>query len=164
MTHFARLCAALDALDPAELATLRTFVLECHGTLYICGNGGSYAVALHWACDLEKAGHRRVAVLGANGSLVTAYANDDGYHQTYARELARHAQPGDRLVCLSCSGTSPNIRAAMRMTESLGLRAALVTSDVCEAPAMLKVRSREYGVIEDVFAAIGHWLTGEMAS
>ena len=72
MRHLEELRAAITALDPDEIGALVNFVQECPGTLYVAGNGGSYATALHWACDLQKAAGRRCVALGANASLATA--------------------------------------------------------------------------------------------
>lgn len=138
---------------------------DCPGTLYVAGNGGSYAVALHWACDLQKAAKRRCVALGANASLLTAYANDDGYAKALAEELRLVWRAGDRLVLLSCSGTSANIEALRDTAYPRQIETALITSD-CYAghDAMMRIPSRDYGVIEDCFSAIGHWLAGEVCT
>lgn len=161
--YFTELATALDQIDLAELAPLRTFVAECEGTLYVAGNGGSYAIALHWACDLQKAAGRRVVALGANASLATAWANDEFFQDMFARELLQLHRPGDRLLCLSCSGTSPNVSQALDDAHAAGIPYALVTSRVYQGNgALLRVPATDYGVIEDVFSALGHWLTKEL--
>lgn len=163
--YFTQLATALDALDLAELAPLRRFVAECGGTLYIAGNGGSCAIALHWACDLQKAAGRRVVALGANASLLTAYGNDHGYDDVFAAELDRLARPGDQLICLSCSGISPNISRVIGAARRLGVPRMLLTgqnSASYPSTQVMRVASGDYAVIEDVFSAIGHWLTKEL--
>lgn len=163
MSYFARLATTLQAIDPRQLAALKQFVAECTGTLYVAGNGGSYAVALHWACDLQKAANRRCVALGANASLLTAYANDDGYAKAYAEELRRICRAGDRLVLLSCSGTSANIEALRDVAYPRQIETALITSDCYTGrDALVRIPSDDYGIIEDCFAALGHWLTGEV--
>lgn len=164
MSYLDRLITTLAALERSgQLAALRTFVMECSGTLYVAGNGGSYAVALHWACDLQKAAGRRCVALGANASLMTAYANDDGYDRVFADELRQIGRAHDRLVLLSCSGTSANIEALRDVAYPRQIVTALITSD-CYAgrDALVRIPSRDYGVVEDCFAALGHWLTGEV--
>lgn len=163
MTYFEQLARALSGLDAAQLEALVSFVRSCHGTLWLCGNGGSMATAQHWACDLSKAGGRRVQALGCNAAVLTAWANDNDYAPAFAAELSRLARPGDALIGLSCSGTSPNIHWALRGARARGLPTALITSDLCPyddtLPLIVRVPATHYGIIEDCHLAIGHWLT-----
>lgn len=160
MTYFARLSAVLAAIDPSPLLP---FVAACEGTLWLCGNGGSASIAQHWACDLSKAAGRRVQALGSNPAVLTAWANDSDYANALGAELSRLARPGDRLIALSCSGRSPNIYWVLKEATVRKLPIALVTGGP-EVDGMLTVcvPSDDYGIIEDCFAAIGHWLTQEL--
>lgn len=157
MTYFQRLSAVLAAIDPSPLLP---FVAACEGTLWLCGNGGSASIAQHWACDLSKAAGRRVQALGSNPAVLTAWANDAGYTEVFAEELRRVIWHGDRLIALSCSGISPNIQWALREAVARRLPVALVTAGP-EVDGVLTIRipSDDYGIIEDCFAAIGHYLT-----
>lgn len=175
MNHLTELIKTLHILDVHQLTPLVPLVRDCRmrgGTLWLAGNGGSYATALHWACDLHKVCAVRTQVLGANGASLTAWSNDDGYAEALSDELARSARLNDCLICLSCSGGSPNImqalRFARRMVSPGRFPSALLTSIHCtddtHADHTIRVPSRNYGVIEDCFGAIGHWLTKELAS
>jgi len=152
-----------QALSRLDIAPLLAFVEDCQGTLWLCGNGGSAACALHWACDLSKAAGRRVQALGSNPAVLTAYANDEHYSTALARELERLAREGDRLICLSCSGTSPNIVTVLRQAWLLKLPRAIVTGkrSVWPTPVdiVVNVPHDHYGVLEDCFGVIGHLLT-----
>ena len=163
MTYFTDLAATLARLDKKQLEALRTFVHDCTGTLWLCGNGGSMATAQHWACDLSKGAGRRVQALGCNAAVLTAWANDNDYAAALSAELSRLARPGDRLLCLSCSGASPNIHWALREAKARGLSTTLVTSNLCPddpTPSLVvRVPATHYGIIEDCHLAIGHWLT-----
>lgn len=170
MNHLIERTNTLRMLDAHQLTPLVPFVRDCRthsAMLYLAGNGGSFATALHWACDLSKVCAVHCQVLGANGAALTAWANDESYAEALAAELARCAQPGDCLIALSCSGTSPNICAALSLAQSRRNRTALITGLVNDktAPADITIRvpSDDYGVIEDCFAAIGHYLTKELA-
>lgn len=166
MSHFQETIAALQALDPAQLDRLLAYVRNCPGTIYICGNGGSYSTAQHWACDLSKAAGRRAVALGNNGALLTALANDMSYRDALWGELrALHAGPGDVLICLSCSGHSPNVLAALQEADELGMPTILLTSTPTRQPIAtieVNVSADDYGVIEDCHLTIGHWLTEEV--
>lgn len=164
MTYFEQLAATLARLDHAQLDALFRFVVATESTLWVCGNGGSMSTAQHWACDLSKASARRVQVLGCNAAVLTAWANDESYTSALARELERLALPGDRMICLSCSGQSGNIITALRMAGTLKLSRAIVTGadapidwTLCELA--VTAPSTHYGIIEDCHLAIGHWLT-----
>lgn len=149
----------LSKLDPSPLLD---FVQACDGTLWLAGNGGSAATAQHWACDLSKAAARRAQALGSNGAVLTAWANDDGYDTALARELALLARPGDRLICLSCSGRSANIVTAIGAAHRLGIPRLLITGKraptSADVPAIV-VPHTHYGILEDCFGAIGHMIT-----
>lgn len=165
MTYFDRLAAALSALSALDSSPLLPFVAACEGTLWLCGNGGSAVIAQHWACDLSKAAGKRAIALGCNSAVLTAWANDTNYNMALSAEFYRLAQPKDRVIALSCSGASKNIRQVLVQAPAQGVPAALVTSDLCpyvEGPLIIRVPSDDYGIIEDCFSAIGHWLTEQL--
>ena len=168
MNYFHALQTALAGLDPSPLPP---FIRACEGTLWLAGNGGSASTAQHWACDLSKAAGRRVQALGSNPAVLTAWANDSDYANVYGAELSRLVQSNDALICLSCSGTSPNIYYALREARARKIPCALVTSSLykysintprCEPDLVVRVPSQHYGIIEDCHLAIGHWLTEEL--
>lgn len=112
---------AIDRAGQMILATLRR-----GGKLLVCGNGGSAAEAAHFATELvgRYAQTRRslpALALSSDGSLVTCLANDFGYEQIFARQIASLAQPGDLVVVLTSSGNSANIVAALHEAKKLGL-------------------------------------------
>ena len=161
MNYFHELQKTLGSIDPSPLVP---FVRGCEGTLWLAGNGGSASTAQHWACDLSKAAGRRVQALGSNPAVLTAWANDAGYGHSLSEELDRLHRPGDRLICLSCSGTSPNIVELMDFALHR-IPIALVSSSLCkdgEADVTIIVPHTHYGIIEDCHLAIGHWLTEEL--
>lgn len=95
--------------------------------LFICGNGGSAANAIHLANDflygIDKPSGRglRVTALAANSAVLTCLANDIAYAEIYAQQLTVLARRGDVLVVLSGSGNSPNIVRALEQGRELGL-------------------------------------------
>lgn len=163
MNYFAELQQTLSQLDPSPLLD---FVRGCEGTLWLAGNGGSQSTAQHWACDLSKSANRRVQALGSNPAVLTAWANDDGYEAALVSELDRLWQPDDRLICLSCSGTSPNIAVLLRTAIRQSRPCALLTGNRyfgdTYADLIVRVPHTHYGIIEDCHLAIGHWLTEEL--
>ena len=130
--HLARLRASLDAFDAtAERLDAWGRYIAAHlvdgGRLLAAGNGGSAAEAQHLTAELVgRYEHDRAPLsaiaLHADSSSVTAIANDYGAEEVFARQVRAHGRPGDVLVLLSTSGTSPNILAAAEAGSAAGMR------------------------------------------
>lgn len=86
--------------------------------VYIIGNGGSYANAMHIANDLIAAGIKAFTV---DPATLTAAANDYGWHQGFVRWIKTVGERGDLLIALSGSGTSQNILMACEEAERIGM-------------------------------------------
>lgn len=99
--------------------------------VYICGNGGSAANALHIANDLVACGVRAQALTGDIATL-TAIANDDSYVAVFSRQLKVFGHPDDLLVALSGSGRSPNILQALQAANEIGMDSWAVLGDFNE--------------------------------
>lgn len=78
------------------------------GKIMFIGNGGSAAIASHFALDYWHAGGMR-AVAFNDGPQLTCLSNDHGYEQVFAMPIRMFADPGDVLVAISSSGKSVNI-------------------------------------------------------
>jgi len=76
--------------------------------VFIIGNGGSAANAIHIANDLLSCGVKAQA-LTADVATISAIANDFGYEYIFARQISVLGERGDLLIALSGSGESPNI-------------------------------------------------------
>ena len=101
-------------------------VLVGGGRLLACGNGGSAAEAQHLTAELVgRFREERVPLsaisLHADTSALTAIANDYGTEEIFARGVRAHGRPGDVLVTLSTSGTSPNVLAAVKAGHDVGM-------------------------------------------
>ncbi len=120
------------------------------GTVFLCGNGGSAAQAQHFAAEIVGRFRRerrpRAAVsLTVDTSALTSLANDYGYVEVFRRQAEALMRPGDLLIGLSTSGTSPNVVRAVDWAREQGLATAALTgpdggpltaADVCvTAPA-----------------------------
>ena len=86
--------------------------------LMLCGNGGSAADAQHLAAEfvnrflIDRPPLPAIA-LSTDTSALTAIGNDFGFEQLFARQVMALGMPGDVLLALSTSGTSPNVLAAL---------------------------------------------------
>ena len=86
--------------------------------VYLIGNGGSYANALHIANDLIACGVRAFTL---DPATLTATANDHGYENLFSRWLHAVGESGDLLIAPSGSGRSPNILNAMNAANLVGM-------------------------------------------
>jgi len=95
--------------------------------VFIFGNGGSAATALHFVCDLGKGtieeGKPRLKAqaLVGNQSLLSAFANDCGYASVFAKQLESLAEQGDIAIAISASGNSENVLRATDLAQEKGL-------------------------------------------
>lgn len=150
------LMARHPALETVAPDLLRAFheLRRCFtmgSTLFLCGNGGSMADALHISGELLKSYARRrvlperlrarlaalpdgerltrnlepglrAVVLGANPALSSAVANDmPDRAMNLAQELLTLARPGDVLVGISTSGQARNVNYAAQVARALAL-------------------------------------------
>lgn len=90
-------------------------------TVYLAGNGGSAANAIHIANDLISVGVKAHA-LTADVATLTAIANDYDYSQVFERQLATFGEKGDVLIALSGSGNSMNILRALLTAQQRGMK------------------------------------------
>jgi D-sedoheptulose 7-phosphate isomerase len=92
--------------------------------VYIIGNGGSYANAVHMCNDFLSVGVRAYTI---DPATLTASANDFGYETVFARWINTVGEEGDLLIALSGSGTSRNILVAIDAARDRGMDVRLVT-------------------------------------
>lgn len=122
LARLERLCAR----DVAEAAEVLVACLSGGGTVFFCGNGGSAADAQHLACELagrffvDRPGLAAVA-LTTNTSSMTAIGNDFGFEHVFSRQLEGLGAPGDVLVAITTSGSSPNVQRAVAAAHALGM-------------------------------------------
>lgn len=79
--------------------------------VFICGNGGSAANAMHFANDLLACGMDARAL--TNMATMTAVANDFGYEHIFEHQIKAAGCYSDMLIVLSGSGNSSNLLRAI---------------------------------------------------
>lgn len=99
----------------------------------ICGNGGSAAESQHFAAELvgrfelsQRQGLPAIS-LTSDSSILTAWSNDVGYEDVFARQVEAYGQRGDVLICLSTSGQSENIVNAMKIAHRKNMTCIAMT-------------------------------------
>ena len=102
--------------------------------LFVCGNGGSAADALHITGELvgkfllNRKGFR-VVCLNSNIATITAWANDFSYATVFSRQIEALGKRGDLLLCISTSGNSESIISATKMAKLLNIKTIGLTGE-----------------------------------
>jgi D-sedoheptulose 7-phosphate isomerase len=159
----------------AKLAELMEQTRKQRKQVFLCGNGGSAANAIHWANDLTAAlfkGTRdalRTHALPANTAVMSCIGNDLSYERVFSQQIRVLAEPGDILIVFSGSGNSPNILAALREARTLGMTsvallgfdggAALELSDIS-----IHFPIQDMQIAEDLQLVVGHMLMRQIAT
>lgn len=168
--YLAELSAALQALDRAAVERIAAALFDAHcsgRTVFICGNGGSAAIATHWAADLSKLtalpGQPRLRVMSLTDSAatITAAANDFDYSEIFVDQLRTFMAPGDVVIGISTSGRSPNVLRALEYASKHGGVPLGVTGqngDALKAAASttLVIASSSVQRVEDVAGVAAH--------
>lgn len=159
------------ALVPGEaLGHAIRLVLEARAKgkrVYVMGNGGSSATASHFVCDLMKTARVdgfdpvRAFALTDNTPLLTAWANDQAYKDTFAEQVTALVEPGDLVIGISASGNSPNIIAGLHAANLQGAHTIGMVGfegggarDVVDVA--IHIESHDYGLVEDTHSALTH--------
>ena len=125
-TCFANIFANFDLDALSKAAELIAGHYAADKQIFTAGNGGSAAIAIHFAADFGKnvAGsddkHPRILSLCCNPATITALGNDCGYENIFCFQLRSLMNPGDLVVLVSSSGNSPNIVEAAKFAKSGG--------------------------------------------
>lgn len=175
--YLEELSNVITKIDQEKISSLINKIIEARDNnkvIYIIGNGGSYANAFHWACDLNKGtienpydqNQKRIKAisLADNISTITALANDLGYEEIFSQQLKNFITAGDLLITITGSGKSKNIIKAIDVAKkSKAYVFSLAGCDGGEVVHMsddyLIIPSNNYGIIEDGHSIIGHIIT-----
>ncbi|MFK5947893.1 MAG: SIS domain-containing protein [Methylococcales bacterium] len=163
---------ALNQIDQDQVLELAENLKSCwfeQRRVWICGNGGSAANAIHLANDFlygvakENGLGLKVASLSANPAVVTCLANDIGYGSVYAMQLAVQAQAGDILIVLSGSGNSANIIKVLEQAKKQDIKSYAIlgfTGGKAKTLADVAIHFQidDMQISEDLQIIIGHIL------
>jgi D-sedoheptulose 7-phosphate isomerase len=146
--------------------------------VFICGNGGSAANALHLANDFHygigacgpepKLPGIKVEALAGNQGIITCLANDTGYENIYSHQLKVKANPSDLLIVLSGSGNSKNVVNAILTANKIGMKSYSIvafTGGKCKelADKSIHFKINDMQIAEDTQLIVGHlcmqWLS-----
>lgn len=154
------------------------------GRIFIAGNGGSMCNATHFHVDLMKGANAVLADSWGNitpdcygfyfdctafdgGPMLSALGNDIDFQSGFSNQAAYdHLLEGGLVICVSVSGTSPNIRALLRMANRSGAKTILLSrrnndasrGDDFDIDLHIEIDDTHYGRVEDAQMTILHMI------
>jgi D-sedoheptulose 7-phosphate isomerase len=150
------------------IATFRRALQEDH-QIFAFGNGGSGTNASHFITDLgksasDKTGKRfRCLSLNENISWITAIGNDYQFDDVFKRQLQNYARPGDIVMVMSVSGSSPNLLTAVKWCKENNVYTIALTGGKkgmlsTLADEVIVINDIHYGRVEDAHMHICHMI------
>lgn len=165
-----RLINCMQTFDWSLVAKLAQKILSIQNEdrhIFLCGNGGSAANAMHIANDFlclrSKSKGAKVIALSANQAILTCLANDIGYENIFSVQIEQLGSKGDILIVLSGSGNSPNILNVINAAKKMGvLTCAILGFDggkclnLVDIPIHFSINDMQ--IAEDLQLIVGHML------
>jgi D-sedoheptulose 7-phosphate isomerase len=169
-SYFGCLSETIENLPFATMNQIAETLLRAYDRgrmIYLFGNGGSAALASHFACDLGKGTANgtskrfRVLALTDNVPLMTAWSNDSRYEDIFAEQLSNFVQRDDIAFAISGSGNSPNVLRALKLARVAGAITVGLTGyqggkmkELCDQ--CMIVPSDNMQIIEDLHLCVAH--------
>jgi D-sedoheptulose 7-phosphate isomerase len=169
LDHMADVVRAIPGDDLPRLIELTEEAVAADKTIFVMANGGSGAVANHWANDLGpnsvvpgQPGIRIISLCENPGSI-TAVGNDVSFEDIFKVQLQSFMRPGDLVIAMSVSGNSPNIISGMEYAREAGAVTVGISgmdggalAEKCDHAIVVLSTRDEYGPVEDAFSVIMH--------
>lgn len=138
-----------------------------NSNIFVCGNGGSAAIANHYICDFLK-GLRtntnlkpKIFSLVSNIETILAIGNDISFSEIFKFQLESLSKKNDLVIFISSSGNSPNIKKALDYCKKnkiftigfCGFKGGHLKKN-CTIPVY--INNSNYGVVEDSHQILMH--------
>lgn len=121
----------LQKMDIESIYKMINLFIEkssCLRTIYVFGNGGSAATALHMQNDfnnetLSIIGKKfNIVSLSNNVSLLTSIANDFSYKDVFFKQIEGRLNKHDLIIAISGSGNSKNVIKAVEYAKEQNVK------------------------------------------
>ena len=137
--------------------------------IYVCGNGGSAAIANHYVCDYFKQLSKytrlkaKIKSLNSDPYLISAISNDLSYDDIFLIQAQRFFTKGDILILISSSGSSKNIKKVLKFCKNKKIKTIGFSNfkgGYLHKYADISINSRidNYGIGEDINHILMHLL------
>ena len=145
------------SIDEASEVLRKASIYGGH-RIWVLGNGGSLAIAQHFAQDLLKLGDVRAHAMNCP-SIITAYSNDDHFDRSFFSPISRLADKGDPIVIFSCSGKSRNyVEFVSGFVDVRNPLISVVGTDggflKSKSHVSVHIKSHDYQVCESAFCIV----------
>lgn len=107
-----------------ELCELILSAWKTNNAIFLCGNGGSAANAIHVANDMIYGAGKNngrgmnVEALSSNSAVLTCLANDLSYEDIFSEQIRVKGKFKDLLIVFSGSGNSKNVIKAIEIAKN----------------------------------------------
>jgi phosphoheptose isomerase len=166
--YFDEFLEAKDSINLKDLNNIYKVLYKTYSSnkkIFVCGNGGSAAIANHFECDHKKILFEntkikpRIISLCSNNSLISAIANDINYNSIFKKQLSYLAKRGDLLIAISSSGKSPNILDAIDYAKKNKMISISFTGfsggpSKDKSDYNIHINSYNYGIVESLHHSI----------
>ena len=155
----------MEKLHKAAMQILKT--IKKDATIYVCGNGGSAAIANHYVVDFlkffrEKTIYKpKIFSFSNNIETITAISNDINYKFVFKYQAENLCKKNDLIIIVSSSGNSENIIELLKFTKKnkittigfSGFKGGYLkrNSDIS-----VHINAENYGISEDAHHILMH--------
>ena len=149
-----------------ETASLLSQAVSTGNKILICGNGGSSALAQHFASELigrykQIEAPKSAVSLTSDTSVITSLGNDFGFEYIFSRQISALGKKGDVVIVISTSGKSRNVIEAVTTAKFMGLDVIALSSKKADSLNQLVdfaigIPSEDIAIIQQAHLAIIH--------
>ncbi len=150
-----------------KIANLLENKIKSNKNIFICGNGGSAAIANHYVADYLKLLRTNTKLkpkfisLVSNFELITAISNDISYDKIFSYQIESLGSKNDLLIIISSSGNSKNLINAIKVAKNkkmkiisfVGFSGGLIHK---KSDLSLLSKVNNYGISEDIAHILMH--------
>tara|TARA_B100001057_G_C22713605_1_gene896839 strand:+ start:95 stop:712 length:618 start_codon:yes stop_codon:yes gene_type:complete len=144
-------------------------------TIYVCGNGGSAAIANHYVCDYFKQLSKytslkaKIKSLNSDTYLISAISNDLSYDQIFKIQAERLMKKNDILILISSSGNSKNIKNVLKYCNEKKIKTigfSNFSGGYLKKNSYISIHSKinNYGIGEDINHILMHLIMQYISS
>tara|TARA_Y100000741_G_scaffold289029_1_gene229023 strand:- start:62 stop:643 length:582 start_codon:yes stop_codon:yes gene_type:complete len=156
---------SIKNLDKASDEIRKT--IKKNGTIYVCGNGGSAAIANHYVVDFLKffreKSNLKPKIISFSNSIetISAISNDIDYKFIFKYQAETYCKKNDLIIIISSSGNSKNIieivkYAKNKKIKTIGFSGFKGGYLKRNSNISVHVNSQNYGMSEDSHHILMH--------
>ncbi len=152
-------------LELSTQAILNT--VKAKNSIYVCGNGGSAAIANHYVADFLKFFRENTSVkpkifsFSNNIETITAISNDLSYDKIFSYQAESYCKKKDLLIIISSSGNSKNIIKLLKFAKknkikTIGFSGFSGGYLKKNCDISIHINAKNYGMSEDAHHSLMH--------